>query len=150
MARTAEMPKAIQSDIPMDAVGEALLQHYNVGIQNPWFEIGRSDQETYNRRKLPWAGKSYTVSEDGSVSGPNTSEIPEGLLDSWQRLADAARSEMEGERYENLEAMFQQGLQAVGEAVQDATDNNAYQSVEVTTADGETKEEERYVRPGER
>jgi hypothetical protein len=147
MPRTEAMPKAIQSDIPMDAVGEALLQHYNVGITNPWFEIGRSDQETYNRRKLPWAGKSYSVDENGNVSGPNAEEIPENLKAQWASLSEAAKDVMGGESYANLEAMFQQGLQEVGEQV---SKPEATQSVQVTTADGGTKSVDRYVRPGQR
>lgn len=147
MPRTESMPKAIQSDIPMDAVGEALLQHYNVGITNPWFKIGRSDQETYNRRKLPWAGKSYSVDENGNVSGPNAEEIPENMKAQWASLADAATSVMEGENYANLEAMFQQGLQEVGERI---SKEEATQSVTVTTADGGSKTVERYVPPEDR
>jgi hypothetical protein len=147
MAQTKAMPKSIQSDIPMEAVGEALLQHYNVGISNPWFEIGRSDQETYNRRKLPWAGKNYTVDENGNVSGPNVESLPENLVNSWGRLADSARANLRGERYENLEAFFQQGLADVAE---DLRMSSARESVNVMTADGNTKQVERYVRPGER
>lgn len=147
MPRTENMPKGIQSDIPIEAVGDALLQHYNVGIQNPWYDIGRSDQETYNRRKLPWAGKSYSVDENGNVSGPNSEQIPEGLKSAWSNLADAAREVMGGESYENLEAMFQQGLQEVGQEVSKA---EATQTVTVTTADGGTKQVERYVPPAER
>lgn len=141
------MPKSVQSDIPMDAVGEALLQHYNVGISNPWFEIGRSDQETYNRRRLPWSGKNYSVDENGNVSGPNADEIPENLQESWGRLAEAARTHLRGNNYENLEALFQQGLSEVAD---DLRMSSARQSVQVTTADGGTKTVERYVRPGER
>jgi hypothetical protein len=147
MVRTETMPKSVQSDIPMDAVGEALLQHYNVGITNPWFEIGRSDQETYNRRKLPWAGKNYTVDENGNVSGPNVEELDENLVAQWSELATAARDNLKGNSYENLEALFQQGL---SEVASDLRKSEARQSVTVTTADGSTKQVERYVRPGER
>lgn len=108
------MPKSVQSDVPMEAVGEALLQHYNVGITNPWFEIGLSDQETYNRRKLPWAGKSYTVAEDGSLVGDNP-EVPEGLAGAWENLADAARDHLEEEEFGDLETMFEEGLTAVAD-----------------------------------
>lgn len=147
MARTEAMPKSVQSDIPMDAVGEALLQHYNVGITNPWFEIGRSDQETYNRRKLPWAGKSYDVDEDGNVSGPNAEEIPENLKSSWSDLATAARDNLKGNNYKNLEALFQQGL---ADMKSELTKADARTSVTVTTADGSTENVERYQRPAER
>lgn len=103
------MPKSIHSDIPVEAVGEALLQHYNVGISNPWFEIGRSDQETYNRRKLPWAGKTYTVSESGDVSGPNVEELPANLVNQWALFADEARTVIGGTAgtHENLEEFYQ-------------------------------------------
>lgn len=117
MVRTEAMPKSIQSDISVDAVGEALLKHYNVGIRNPWFEIGRSDQETYNRRKLPWAGKSYSVDQNGNVSGPNVEELPDSLTDRWAELASAARTHLAvGEGgFGDLETMFEEGLTAVAQ-----------------------------------
>lgn len=147
MPETSAMPKSIQSDISVDAVGEALLQHYNVGISNPWFEIGRSDQETYNRRRLPWAGKNYSVDENGNVSGPNASEVPSNLKEQWAALASAARNNLDGNRYENLEALFQQGLSDVGEEL---FKGSAHQEVTVTTADGGSKSEERYLPPDQR
>lgn len=119
MVETAQMPKSIQSDIPVDAIGEALLQHYNVGITNPWFEAGYSDQETYNRRKLPWAGKTYNVDEDGNVSGTNVDELPSGLTDQWSDLADAARSVLKGNDYDNLEDLYERGLTEVGSQLRD-------------------------------
>jgi hypothetical protein len=146
MVQTSQMPKSVQSDISMEAVGEALLQHYNVGITNPWFEIGRSDQETYNRRKLPWAGKTYTV-EGGTVSGPNSDEIPEGLKSSWKAMAEAASSELEGNNYKNLEALFQQGLADVADELHKS---EAREDVTVTDAEGNTETVERYVPPAER
>lgn len=101
------MPKSIQSDISVDAVGEALLQHYNVGITNPWFEAGYSDQETYNRRMLPWSGKSYTVdTATGTVSGPNAGEIPDGLKEQWVNLANAAQDVLGGNTYDNLDELY--------------------------------------------
>lgn len=102
------MPRSIQSDIPMDAVGEALLKHYNVGIRNPWFEIGVSDQETYNRRKLPWAGKNYSVSADGNVSGPNVDQLHPNLVQKWISLANASRDFLDGTEgdWDGLEDMY--------------------------------------------
>lgn len=117
MVETAAMPKSIHSDISVDAVGEALLQHYNVGIKNPWFEIGRSDQETYNRRKLPWAGKSYSVDRNGNVSGPNVEELPDGLTQQWAALASAARQVLEGNEYGDLDTLFEEGLSQIGSAM---------------------------------
>jgi hypothetical protein len=146
MAQTSQMPKSVQSDIAMEAVGEALLQHYNVGITNPWFEIGRSDQETYNRRKLPWAGKSYTV-EGGTVSGPNSEDIPEGMKSAWEDMAEAASSELEGNNYKNLEALFQQGLADVADELHD---DDHYQEVDAVDADGNEETIERYTPPAER
>lgn len=108
------MPKSIHADISVDAVGEALLQHYNMGITNPWFELGYSDQETYNRRKLPWAGKSYTVSQDGSVSGPNAEQIPENLKQQWRNLAETSRQVLEGQTFGDLETLYEEGLLEVG------------------------------------
>lgn len=91
----------------MDAVGEALLQHYNVGISNPWYEAGLSDQETYNRRKLPWAGKNYSVDGDGNVSGPNAESLPDGLVASWNALAVEAQSTVaDSDGYEGLQDMY--------------------------------------------
>lgn len=148
MARTESMPLSIQSDVPLTAVGEALLQHYNVGIKNPWFEEGHSDQETYNRRQLPWAGNSYTVdTDDGTVSGPNPEELDSNLTDQWIELAKAAEDNLKGERYEDLDAMYKTGLQ---EMKSDLSKDEAFQDVEVTNADGETVTEERYLRPAER
>lgn len=95
----------------MDAVGEALLKHYNVGITNPWFEAGLSDQETYNRRKLPWAGKSYTVDDSGSLVG-DASDVPDGLVDQWEAFAQESRRVL-GDNYQNgqdLEGFFENGL----------------------------------------
>ncbi len=103
------MPLGIQSDIPMDAVGEALLQHYNVGIQNPWYEAGYSDQQTYNRRKLPWAGKSYTVNEDGELVGDNP-EISDAMANVWSQLAQQARDVLKGNEYDNLTDLYENGL----------------------------------------
>lgn len=145
MARTESMPKSIQSDVPVTAVGEALLQHYNVGITNPWYEAGHSDQETYNRRQLAWAGNSYTVDAGNeSVSGPNVEELDSNLTNQWIELASAAEDNLAGERYENLDAMFKQGLMDMRE---DLEKDEAFVEVEVTTEDGGTKTQERYVRP---
>jgi len=107
MVQTTSMPKSVQSDIPMEAVGEALLQHYNVGITNPWFEAGYSDQETYNRRKLPWAGKSYNVSADGSVSGTNIENIPAGLIASWKALASEADAVLNDEEFDSFDEHYE-------------------------------------------
>lgn len=100
------MPASIHSDISVDAVGEALLQHYNVGIRNPWFDIGRSDQETYNRKKLPWAGKRYSV-DGNTVSGPNADSLPDGLTQQWQDFASEVQSVHAGNNYDGLEDMYQ-------------------------------------------
>jgi len=107
MVQTSQMPRSLQSDIPMEAVGEALLQHYNVGITNPWFEAGYSDQETYNRRRLPWAGNRYTVDENGDVSGPNAESLPDNLKQAWVNLAEEARSVLEGETFEDMDDHFE-------------------------------------------
>jgi hypothetical protein len=117
MAETAQMPKSIQSDISVDAVGEALLQHYNMGITNPWHEAGYSDQETYNRRMLPWSGKNYTVDENGNVSGPNAESVPEGLKEQWASLAQAARQNLKGEEYDDLTDLYENGLMDMKDAL---------------------------------
>jgi hypothetical protein len=116
MVETSQMPKSLHSGIDTDAVGEALLQHYNMGITNPWFEIGVSQQETYNRRRLPWSGKSYSVSQDGNVSGPNVEQLPEALTDQWENLADASRDISNGEgSYGDLETLYDEFLLKVGD-----------------------------------
>lgn len=114
MVQTTEMPKGIHGSIPVDAVGEALLKHYNVGITNPWFELGLSDQETYNRRKLPWAGKSYTVDDSGNLVG-DAADVPDGLAAQWEAFAEEsrdviARDGAPGEKYGDLETFFEEGL----------------------------------------
>lgn len=116
MAETQQMPTSIHSGISVDAVGEALLQHYNMGIANPWYEEGLSDQETYNRRRLPWAAKNYTVTENGEVMGPNADELPEGLTDNWVNLAEASRDIMEGEgAYGDLQSLYDEALTDIGD-----------------------------------
>lgn len=91
------MPKSIHSDISPEAVGEALLQHYNVGIQNPWHRVGLSDQETYNRRKLPWSGKEFEVRR-GEVVGitGDVSEVPDNLQQMWLNFAAEATDKING------------------------------------------------------
>lgn len=108
MPETAQMPVSIHSDIPMDAIGEALLQHYNVGISNPWFEAGYSDQETYNRRKLPWAGKNYTITEDGDLVG-DAPEVPAGLVTQWKAFAEESRQTFANyESGQDIHALYDQ------------------------------------------
>ena len=115
MVETAQMPRSIHSNISTDAVGESLLRHYNMGITNPWYELGVSDQETYNRRRLPWSGRRYKVAEDGTVSGPNVDELPENLVENWQNLAEASRAVMAGEgAYGDLETLYDEALTEIG------------------------------------
>lgn len=119
MAETSQMPKSIHSGIDTSAVGESLLQHYNMGITNPWFELGVSEQETYNRRQLPWAGNNYTVSEGGNVSGPNVEALPDSLTDQWENLAEASRDISDGEgAYGDLETLYDEFLTEVGDRLE--------------------------------
>lgn len=127
-------------------MADVLAKHYNVGITNPWYEIGRSEQETYTRRQLPWAGNNYSVSADGTVSGPNKSKVPDGIQQQWKRMASASRSIGNGENYENLEALYQQRLSKIGDELSGGSKDHV--EVTVTTADGNEKQVERYVRPG--
>jgi len=114
------MPRSIHSGIDTEAVGEALLQHYNMGIKNPWYEIGVSEQETYNRRKLPWSGKIYKVDEGGNVSGPNAEQVPEKLKAQWKNLAEASRAVSDGEgAYGDLETLYEDFLLEVGSRLSD-------------------------------
>lgn len=148
MAQTSEMPKGVHGDIGVEAVGEALLKHYKVGITNPWYEIGRSEQETYNRRRLPWSGNNYSVNTDNeTVTGPNMDQVPSNIQDQWIEMAKAAENNLEGERFKNLEALHQQGLEDVGDVLEK---DNAHQEKTVTNADGDEVEEEIYLRPSER
>jgi len=97
MVQTSQMPASIHSDISVEAVGEALLQHYNVGITNPWYELGLSDQETYNRRRLPWSDNTYQVdTESETVSGPNVESLPDNLVNQWVLFANEAEAVIGG------------------------------------------------------
>lgn len=116
MVETEQMPTGIHSSIPIDAVGEALLQHYNVGIPNPWAAIGISDQETYNRRKLPWAGKSFTVDSDGNVIGETPRGVSEDMEEVWGNLATTMDDMAEGEgEYGDLKTLHEELLTEVGD-----------------------------------
>lgn len=119
MARTAEMPTAIHSDVDASVVAEPLLQHYNVGCTNPWYDAGLSSQETYTRRKLPWAGKEYNVDENGNVSGVtgDANAIHENMKDAWRNLASASRDILGGNEYDDLKDLYGD-LQEVGDRLE--------------------------------
>lgn len=82
---------------------EALLagidpRNINIGIENPYYDEGYSDQETYNRKALPWEGAAYVVA-GGSITKiggrPDALEGPElerqypNLAEVWNRFARA-------------------------------------------------------------
>jgi len=137
----------VHSTLQPTAIAEVLAQHYNVGITNPWFEAGLSEQETYTRRQLPWSGNNYEVSPSGNVSGANASKIPEGLKEQWRRMSEASRNIGAGERYENLEALYNDRLVKIGEAL---SYDQAFPERDVNTASGGTTKEKVYTRPAKR
>jgi len=70
----------------------------NVGIKNPWYDEGLSDQEFYNRKALPWEGAAYAVAggtivkvagRSGAASGPEIEQQYPNLAEVWQRFAAA-------------------------------------------------------------
>lgn len=115
MAQVTDFPKSIHSDVDPAAIGEVLARFYNVGITNPWFEAGLSDQETYNRRRLPWSGFDYSVDTDtGNVSGPNIENVPESLQERWVRLAEESQENGAGEFYADLQELKEERLDVIG------------------------------------
>ena len=70
----------------------------NVGIKNPWFEEGLSDQEFYNRKALPWEGAAYTIAGGSVVKVAGRPDAADGseiesqypnLAEVWNRFARA-------------------------------------------------------------
>lgn len=129
--KTSQLPTSVHSDIDPSAVAEVLMMHYNVGITNPWYEAGLSDQETYNRRRLPWSGRNYHVDEDGNVSGPNLENVKDSLQERWAALAESSRENLKGNVYGDLEELYNDGLTEVGNDLREDT-------VELTTVSGDT------------
>lgn len=84
----------------------ALLQQVdprdvNVGIKNPYYEKGHSDQEYYNRKALPWEGAAYSIAGGSVVQVAGRSEAASGtkieqnhpnLAEVWQRFARAQQN----------------------------------------------------------
>lgn len=72
----------------------------NVGIKNPWYDEGLSDQEYYNRKALPWEGAAYAVAggtivkvagRAGAADGNEIEQQYPNLAEVWQRFASAQR-----------------------------------------------------------
>ena len=70
----------------------------NVGIKNPWYDEGLSDQEYYNRKALPWEGAAYAISggtivkvagRAGAADGDQIESQYPNLAEVWQRFASA-------------------------------------------------------------
>lgn len=70
----------------------------NVGIKNPWFEEGLSDQEYYNRKALPWEGAAYAIAggsivkvagRPGAADGAQIEQMYPNLAEVWNRFARA-------------------------------------------------------------
>ena len=73
-------------------------RNVNVGIKNPWFEEGLSDQEFYNRKALPWEGAAYAVAGGTIVKVAGRPDAADGdeiesqypnLAEVWNRFARA-------------------------------------------------------------
>jgi len=83
----------------------AILSHQDidprdihVGIDNPYAEAGYSDQETYNRKALPWEGAAYTIvggsivkvaGRSGAKDGDQIERSYPNLAQVWNRFARA-------------------------------------------------------------
>lgn len=133
--QASEFPKSIHSSIQPEAIGAVLAKHYNVGVTNPWFEAGLSDQPTYTRRRLPWSGYSYTADPDtGRVSGPNADQIPAGLKQVWLNMAAASKNTGVGEVYADLEELKEERLDEIGSKLE----GGGSAKVELTTVSGGT------------
>lgn len=119
MSQRTDFPKSIHSDIQPQAIGNVLAQFYNVGITNPWYEQGLSDQKTYARRRLPWAGHSYSVREDGTVVTEDGPDVKEGLKQQWRNLARESRQNGAGEFYADLEELKEERLDVIGDELRE-------------------------------
>lgn len=85
------------------APAEAILsgidpRDVNIGIKNPWFEEGLSDQEYYNRSALPWEGAAYAIAggsvvkvagRPGAADGDEIESQYPNLAEVWNRFARA-------------------------------------------------------------
>ena len=92
------------SSIPASAiVAQIDPRNIHVGIKNPAYDEGASDQEFYNRKALPWEGAAYAVDPGtGSIvqvagrpdaaSGPDIENKYEGLAEVWTRFAAAQQN----------------------------------------------------------
>jgi len=72
----------------------------NVGIKNPWYDEGLSDQEYYNRKALPWEGAAYAIAggtivkvagRAGAADGSEIERQYPNLAEVWQRFASAQK-----------------------------------------------------------
>jgi hypothetical protein len=87
------------SSAPAEAILSSIdPRDVNVGIKNPAYEDGLSDQEFYNRKALPWEGAAYAVAggtivkvagRSGAASGPEIEQQYPNLAEVWQRFAAA-------------------------------------------------------------
>lgn len=92
------------STIPAEAIVSAIdPRNINVGIKNPAYEAGQSDQEFYNRKALPWEGAAYAVSPTSgdiikvggrpdAASGPEIQSDYPNLAEVWARFAAAQQN----------------------------------------------------------
>ena len=73
-------------------------RNVNIGIKNPWFEEGLSDQEYYNRKALPWEGAAYAIAggtivkvagRPDALSGDEIENQYPNLAEVWNRFARA-------------------------------------------------------------
>lgn len=77
-------------------------RNVNVGIDNPYYATGDSNQETYNRHALPWEGAAYAVTGTGEIikvagredaaSGNEIMNSYGNLSEVWTRFAAAQQA----------------------------------------------------------
>lgn len=93
-----EVAGGLSSADPSVILSNINPRNVHVGIKNPYYEAGYSDQETYNRKALPWEGAAYAI-VGGSVvkvagradaaSGDEIESQYPNLAEVWNRFARA-------------------------------------------------------------
>lgn len=93
-----EIAGGLSSVEPAALLGTIDPRNVNIGIDNPWYDEGLSDQETYNRKALPWAGAAYAVvggsivqvaGRPDALSGSEMESQYPNLAEVWTRFAAA-------------------------------------------------------------
>lgn len=95
-----EVAGGLSSADPSVIMGQIDPRNVNVGIDNPYYESGYSDQETYNRKALPWEGAAYAIvggsivkvaGRAGAADGEEIENSYPNLAEVWNRFAQAQR-----------------------------------------------------------